>query len=218
VYDLVKGLEEDTNDRFELETARVKALKDKVECLQQKTKDSIDRGIAAAEDQSKVDAMKGDIVTLQNQNKDYKSSIDALTDSVKDMESKAKRFERKADHINAIGSALQNLEKAIKALDAKLERLERQEKDIQCQTRSLMEGLRNSMNDCLKQTYTDFSGLTQRVKILEGSRQKADSDYTATMLNQENRARNWEAQLYGVQNGAGYGVFVPSYVNGSVRR
>ncbi|KUL87189.1 hypothetical protein ZTR_05594 [Talaromyces verruculosus] len=218
VDDSLQTPEENTKDCFELEKARVKDTEDKVERLQQKTKDSFGRGIAVAEDQSKVDAMKRDIETLQSQSKDYKSSIDVLTNSVKDMESKAKRFERKADHINAIGSALQNLEKAIKALDAKVERLERQEKDIQCQTRSLMEGLHNSINDCLKQTYTDFSGLTQRVKILEGARQKGDSVYTATMLNQENRARNWGAQLYGTQNGAGYSVFVPSYVNGSVRR
>ncbi|GAM36898.1 hypothetical protein TCE0_022f06357 [Talaromyces pinophilus] len=218
VDESVQGLEENTKDCFELETARVKGLEDKVERLQQKTKDSINRGIAVAGDQSKVDAMKGDIETLQSQSKDYKSSIDVLTNSVKDVESKTKRFERKADHINAIGSALQNLEKAIKALDAKVECLERQEKDIQCQTRSLMEGLRNSINDCLKQTYTDFSGLTQRVKILEGARQKSDSVYTAAMLNQENLARSWDVQLYGTQNGAGYSVFVPSYVNGSVRR
>lgn len=218
VNDSLQALEENTKDCSELETARGKGMEDKVERLQQKAKDSIGRGIAVAEDQSKVDAMKGNIETLQSQSKDYKSSIDVLTNSVKDMESKAKRFERKADHINTMGSALQNLEKAIKALDAKVERLERQEKDIQCQTRSLMEGLRNSINDCLKQTYTDFSGLTQRVKILEGARQKGDSVCTATMLNQENRARNWDAQLYGTQNGAGYSVFVPSYVNGSARR
>lgn len=207
VHDLVHYLDEDTKDRFELATDRVKALEDKVERRQQKAKDCINGGRAVTEDQSKVDAMQLDIETLQSQNKDYKSSIDALTASVKDMESKAKRFERKADHINAQGSAVNNLEKGVIALDAKLERIERQDKALQDglgQTQRLIEAFRKSVNDCLMQTYTDFSGLAHRVKFLEGSGQKG---FTATMLNQENLVRNWKEQVYALQHAAGYGCF-----------
>lgn len=112
---------------------------------------------------------------------------------MEDMESKAKRFERKTDLIKALGHNIEVIFRNIKSLKAENEHFERQEQAVQRQTQVLIEALRNGVNEALTQTYTDFSGLTERVIFLEGMRQRADSAYTATMSNRENWIWNWRA-------------------------
>lgn len=119
----------------------------------------------------------------------------------------------------------------------RMDNLERQNQALHdglSHTRYLIEALRNGTNDALTQTYTDFSSLTHRVAVLEVSGQNTDSGCTIDTSTAENKLRNLESWVNGLQRndyadpnsyyqavnsyGINYGVFAPSYMNGFVQR
>lgn len=222
VHDAVRDLEKDFKDRFSRVTDLVKALEISIEekswehtgqesnvntrCerLEQQVKESFNRDI------SRLEKRIHDYIATVNCNL-FKGEADCR----KVLETDVKRV------------GCENKER--------MDNLERQNHALQNglgQAQRIISELYNGIQNALGLSDANLSGLDQRVETLERSVRNTQSAYT--IITPENRLRNWGARVDGLPHigyvdpsnyyrgvnpyGTGHGVFVPTYVNGFVRR
>ncbi|QGA15768.1 hypothetical protein EYB26_003428 [Talaromyces marneffei] len=235
----VRALGEATYDRYSQAIDRVTCLEANVERLEQDAKDRIDGGLAVAEFQSKVEAIEDDRKLLQSQIRLNKGSMVSLAGRVKGLESSVEHHREEKNRVDSLESDMEDLiqvtlQRVKRENKARMDNLELQNQALQDalgQAQRIIEGLHIGIQTALGQINTDLSGLKQRVEMLESSKRDGDSVYTITTSMQENRFRNLEARVDGLQSNGyphpnnqylnvpyGTAYFVPSYVNNSVRR
>ena len=114
---------DETDERVDWAMHEMENLKANVERLEKDVKDHIEseQTTRPLVDQSNINAIQRDVNSLRSQSEDYRSSMDGLTESVKDMENTTKRLEKYINECFEFGYTIRIGNKsAIEGIECKL--------------------------------------------------------------------------------------------------